>query len=315
MLLNDSKEMEKRSVIYRQEIDVHDHNDSKVICYNYVENGTTVLDVGCACGDLGIILHKLKNCKVYGMEYNSGSIAVAKAAQAYEELYQVDLNNFDSGLYAELEGKFDYIILADVLEHLAEPRIVLKQLKFFLKEKGRMIVSLPNVAHASVKAGLLLDRFDYADVGVLDRTHVSFYTKNSLAGFFADCRIEVLKVKTTYRDPQGVGEENLLNYLPGKVARYIMKDCHSLVWQYVMLMKNSDMADERLKAHNQKIFDLLDAGDFYKKQAQKLLKSYSKNKFKCIKLKMKLFIFSYICRSEKKKDKCLKKIKELKCRC
>jgi SAM-dependent methyltransferase len=90
-----------------------------------------------------------------------------------------DLDELD--LDAELaDERFDVIVAADVLEHLRDPLAVLNRLVPFLAEDGFVVLSVPNIAHGSVRLALLEGRFEYRELGLLDRTHVTFFTRQSL---------------------------------------------------------------------------------------------------------------------------------------
>ena len=77
------------------------------------------------------------------------------------------------------DAPFDVVVCADVLEHLPRPEELLEQIRGWLAPGGTLLVSLPNVANVTVRAGLLLGRFPYAEKGILDRTHLRFYTRRS----------------------------------------------------------------------------------------------------------------------------------------
>jgi SAM-dependent methyltransferase len=81
------------------------------------------------------------------------------------------------GISGPWKGPFDVIVAGDVLEHLPRPGDLLSALKPLLKSDGTLLVSLPNVANVTVRAALLAGRFPYADRGILDRTHLRFYTR------------------------------------------------------------------------------------------------------------------------------------------
>lgn len=87
--------------------------------------------------------------------------------------------------------KFDYIIFGDVLEHLKYPYSLLEKFKNYLSEKGKFIISLPNVAHACVKSNLLIDNFNYTKYGILDDTHLRFFTYKTIAKEFANINLYI----------------------------------------------------------------------------------------------------------------------------
>ena len=95
-----------------------------------------------------------------------------------------------------MRDKFGVIVFSDVLEYLAHPEDVLQFfVSNYLKEHGRVIISLPNVAHVSVRLGLLLGNFTYTDAGILDRTHLHLYTLKTARELIASCGLRVEKEK------------------------------------------------------------------------------------------------------------------------
>ena len=129
----------------------------------------TVLDVGCAGGELGAFCN---DNIFYGIDGNAE--ALKSASKLYEKVELVDLNQIPEKQI--FETKFDVIVFADVLEHLLDPEKILKHFKKYLKEDGIIIVSLPNVALWRVRLNLIFGKFDYTDYGVMDRTHLHLYT-------------------------------------------------------------------------------------------------------------------------------------------
>jgi SAM-dependent methyltransferase len=132
--------------------------------------GKDVLDVGCGFATTSQFIQQRGN-RVIGIESNAEAVAVARAR--ISQVVESDLQTLPS------LGKFDAIIFADVLEHLAWPVGVLRKYADLLKPGGTIIVSLPNVGLWSVRLGLLFGRFRYQDSGVLDRTHLRFFTRRS----------------------------------------------------------------------------------------------------------------------------------------
>ncbi len=133
-------------------------------------SGLEVLDAGCGFATTSQHIQRLGN-RVTGIESNAAAVAVARTRIA--EVIEADLELFDAN------RKFDVILFADVLEHLAWPIGVLRRYTEMLKERGTVIVSLPNVGLWSVRLGLLFGRFPYQESGVLDRTHLRFFTRGS----------------------------------------------------------------------------------------------------------------------------------------
>lgn len=132
-----------------------------------------VLDVGTAGGYMGVAL-TARGYTVVGIEADSA--AARAAAPAYTALYHADVTTRP----VLAQAPFDVVLLADVLEHLPDPAATLAWAVGLLAAGGRVLVSVPNVAFISVRLGLLVGRFQYRPRGILDRTHLRFYTRRSL---------------------------------------------------------------------------------------------------------------------------------------
>ena len=152
-----------------------------------IEEGSYVLDVGCFAGFLGMNLKKMKNCRVVGLDNDPPAINIAKG-----RLDRAVLTDIESGKINMLRnGAFDYVVFADVLEHTREPEAVLEEFLTFLKPGGTVIVSLPNVAHPLVRLRMLSGRWDYTDVGVMDRTHLRFFTYRTARKMLEDSGLAI----------------------------------------------------------------------------------------------------------------------------
>lgn len=230
-----SNDADSRSSVYKvSSVPTDAVNDSKSILFRYVSTGATVLDVGCACGDLGVALHSNKGCSMYGMEYNTGSVLFSQGTGAYKQVIQVDLNQLSKNAYPEYFRKFDYIIFGDVLEHILDPGEVLGKMLCYLKPGGRFLVSLPNIAHASIKAGLLVDDFTYTDNGLLDTTHIRFFTHKTIPTFLAKNLLKIESFEVTSIGMWGSQPSDPFPQLPAATIQNIFEDPHSLICQYVM---------------------------------------------------------------------------------
>lgn len=237
-----------RSKIY--ETDIISENDARFIMINYINPDSKILDVGCACGDFGFALKKKKPATLWGMEYNQGSIDFAKQKRAYSVIYKIDLNNFNSLEFKQFSGFFDYIIFGDVLEHIYSPQKTLSVFKEFLKDDGSFLLSIPNIAHASIKANLLLDDFTYTPFGLLDETHIRFFTKKTIPVFLANIDLEIEKNNITYQNKIGCQSTDPYIELSAIIKKQIFSDFHSYVLQYVMKVKKSNLAQEKIVLAN-----------------------------------------------------------------
>lgn len=140
-----------------------------------VEQGSRVLELGPATGYMTHAF-KARGCAVVGIELDAEM--ATRAEQFTARMIVGDIDDLD--LEAELgDERFDAIVAADVLEHLRDPLKAINDLKAFLKPDGYFVISFPNVAHGSVRLALLSGRFDYQDIGLLDATHLRFFTRES----------------------------------------------------------------------------------------------------------------------------------------
>lgn len=242
---------EGRSYVYKVELQSDMFNDARVMASKWIEPGSWVLDVGCACGDFGEFLHKVKNVQIHGFEYDRKSLEQAASKGIYKSLSQVDLNFFDAHAYSDLHGKFDVVALIDVLEHTISPETVIESLKFFLKPGGVFVVSLPNASFGEVKGKLLHDNFEYTEVGVLDKTHIRFYTFNTIANLFSSAALKVTDCGATV----GLIDKFLFD-LPYCVKKYIKRNPRSYIFQYIFIARPSLTHEPNLRSKNILAMDL-----------------------------------------------------------
>ncbi len=143
------------------------------------DSGQFILDVGCGPSDLSRLLKKSGN-EIVGVDrmWEDGS---------GEVLTRMIDRDLEEGLKLDYGREFDYVLLLDILEHMREPEKLLNEVRAYLKPGGKIIVSIPNVAHWSVRLSLLFGRFNYGVRGILDRTHLHFYTLKSFRQLLKDC--------------------------------------------------------------------------------------------------------------------------------
>ena len=135
--------------------------------------GDRILDAGTSTGYLARRLVAAGR-RVDGADLDPE--AAEQAREVCEFVWVGDLSQLDP---SELPATYDLILFADTLEHLPDPPAVLRRLKERLAPGGTLVVSLPNVANWAIRLSLLAGRFHYTERGILDRTHLRFYTKNS----------------------------------------------------------------------------------------------------------------------------------------
>ena len=140
-------------------------------------NCARVLEIGCGSGaTLGWLRQNYQAVHTVGVEI--AEVAAEKARSFADEVHCLDFERHDLPSGAQ---KFDLVLCLDVLEHMVDPWAVVGRLATqYLDDGGTLLVSLPNVRHYSVVLPLLFSgRWDYEDAGLLDRTHLRFFTKAS----------------------------------------------------------------------------------------------------------------------------------------
>lgn len=199
--------------------------------------GRRILDVGCASGALGAALKAAGAAHVAGVEQHPE--AVRRARLSLDRVVEGDI------LTAELPfqpGEFDYIIFADVLEHLPTPEAALQRYLTFLAEGGAVVVSVPNMRFYLILLRLLFDRWSYVDSGIRDRTHLRIFTRRSLETLVASCGLRIECTTRNYRlleDQSRIGRWGALATRVARrtIAPLIFPDL--LAFQYVVRARRS----------------------------------------------------------------------------
>lgn len=160
---------------YRYSIDpAADSTANKLL--RWAGHDAEVLELGTAVGAMSAAL-KAQGCRVTGIEYDAEM--AAEAAPHCVRMIVADIEGLDP-VEAFGAQRFGVILAADVLEHLRDPGAVLQRLHKVIAPGGRLLLSIPNIAHAGVAADLLIGRFDYRAKGLLDETHLRFFTRSSI---------------------------------------------------------------------------------------------------------------------------------------
>ena len=176
---------------YDASIDLGNRNTSHTLMVELATGGKRVLDVGCATGTLGQVL-RTQGAYVVGVEIDPRAAAAAR--RVLDHVVVGDIER--PGFFGEFEtGSFDCVIFGDVLEHLRDPDSVVRSARRLLAAGGWLVASIPNVAHAAVRLALLTGRFEYSETGLLDNTHVRFFTRTSVESLLAKAgyRIELME--------------------------------------------------------------------------------------------------------------------------
>jgi methionine biosynthesis protein MetW len=187
-------------------------DDAHSILMRLIPRETKVLELGCASGYLSGYMEQKLGCRVTGLEADSTATTIA--AQRCHEVYTIDLDTENAFEKAQASAPYDVLLAAAVLEHLKYPERLLQTAKGLLKPNAVLIVSLPNIAHWSIRLRLLRGKFDYQDYGVMDRTHLRLYTLKSGRELIEGQGYNVEQVQIA-----GSGLQNSLNALARRAGR------------------------------------------------------------------------------------------------
>jgi 2-polyprenyl-3-methyl-5-hydroxy-6-metoxy-1,4-benzoquinol methylase len=211
-----------------------------MLVVDLVPEGARVLEFGCATGYMSEVLKTRKRATVTGIEIEAEAGELAK-----EHCKRVIIGDAEELDYDELLGdeRFEAILFVDVLEHLKEPGDLLRRIRPFLADDGVVLASIPNIAHGSVRLALLAGEFRYRRTGLLDDTHVRFFTRAGIHDLFessgfviADLlrhRVDIDRTEIRYPAPPTDG-----------LQEWLAKDPDASVYQFVVRAVPSDAASQ-----------------------------------------------------------------------
>ncbi len=216
--------------VYQATVDPAERNTSHTMMLELVGAGKAVLDVGCASGYLAEALGKNDNV-VSGIEYDATD--AEKARPFLAELVVADLNVVELADQFAAHS-FDVIVFGDVLEHLLYPVSVLRSSLALLRPGGSIVISIPNVAHGAVRLSLLQGRWDYTPTGLLDRTHIRFFTFETLLAMLEEVGLSVTELRSTVADPLATEIPVDGNVLPPDAVDWVRHQDHADAYQFVL---------------------------------------------------------------------------------
>lgn len=199
-----------------------EENCSITYIVNQVKPGARVLEFGPATGYMTKYMKEVLKCEVYIVEIDEEAYDNARVYSKGGLCGNIEDYEWVE-LFADL--KFDYITFSDVLEHLTDPWRVLKVASKFLKEDGRVLISIPNIAHNAVLIDLFNNKFEYRRTGILDNTHLRFFTHDSVVRMFEQSDLEVEEEDAVIFGLEYAGLENS------------EKDIHPDIWKALQLRK------------------------------------------------------------------------------
>ena len=161
-----------------------------------IQARNSILDIGCGNGILAQILKALdKECTLDGIEPSAEAAKMAKLE--YRNIHQMGLQEAKF----KVTTKYDHVVLADVIEHTNDPVDTLTSASTFIEHNGCLWISVPNVAFAPIRTELLNGRWEYSDWGIIERTHIRFFTHDSLLNTIKACNLYAEEVYCLCRSP------------------------------------------------------------------------------------------------------------------
>jgi len=175
---------------YDAQIDLDQDNNTHTCLVRWVGTDQRVLELGASSGYMTAVLKDRGNL-VTAVEIDEAAVPALR--RVADDVVVTDLNV--PGALEGIEGPFDVVLAGDVLEHLLDGEGVLRSAVQLLKPDGRVVLSVPNVAHIDLRLALLQGRFEYHPTGLLDDTHVRFFTHDSLVTMIHDAGLEITDIE------------------------------------------------------------------------------------------------------------------------
>jgi len=222
--------------IYEGAINLSTKNNSHTIMFDFIWESSHkkkgfILEVGCASGYFGKIF-KDRGYKVWGVEISPQQASVATGR--LDNVFTGSIEEFIESDHAD-GIFFDYILFGDVLEHLRAPLSVLRSCSEILSPGGAVLASIPNVAHLSVRLMLLEGRWEYAPFGILDDTHLKFFTRRSIVELFSKAGYSIESMYAVRVPVEEAGIEVSQDLL--EKAKDLIVDNDQDVYQYVLMAR------------------------------------------------------------------------------
>jgi 2-polyprenyl-3-methyl-5-hydroxy-6-metoxy-1,4-benzoquinol methylase len=175
-----------------------DHAGAHVL--RLVRQNSRVLEIGAGPGSITKPLKFVNGCRISALEIEPAAVANLKTF--CEDVISADLNDHTWPAQHFAEEKFDYVVIADVLEHLVDPVGTLKAASQCLNSSGAIVVSIPHVANNAIIACLVTGNFEYRDWGLLDRTHLRFFAIENVKQLAHDAGLKITDARFVLKSPK-----------------------------------------------------------------------------------------------------------------
>jgi methionine biosynthesis protein MetW len=241
--------------------DQSNKNTSWYKVFTLIDECSTVLDIGCSSGNFGKELIDRKKCTVDGVEINKED--VLEATSKLRKVYSI---NIETDNLSIISDKYDYVYFGDVIEHLIDPVNTLNRIKTLLKDNGSIIFSIPNMGYIAIRLELMMGEFEYTETGLLDKTHLHYYTQKEVIRIFNDSGYEI---KLMDYVKSGYTERFINTYLKKaglKATQKFYKFCKTSEASAFQFVGIARISNTKHKKHKLKQYGPADnQGEFYEK--------------------------------------------------
>lgn len=219
---------------YSSVIDLANENSPHTKVIHLIGREQQVLEFGCATGHMSKVLKEEFGCEVTGLEINKED--AEKAKQHCAEVITGDVETLE--WLEKLDGKtYDAAIFADILEHLKDPKAMLQHVKHVLKEDGFIVIAVPNIANISIRLELLLGGFEYEDLGILDNSHLKYFTAKTIIQMVEDAGLYIQYMDYVVKDiPERMIRDALevIELIPTQHTIDFFNQVDALAFEYII---------------------------------------------------------------------------------
>lgn len=227
-------------------------NSAAEYIIHMVQERSKVLELGAGPGSISGALKNKRDCTVHACEVVPEFVAILK--EKIDRVIECDLNSDD--WTAPIMGEnYDFIVLADVLEHLSDPLKTLKTAAKLLTENSRMVISLPHAHHMTITGTYYTHDFSYQDSGLLDRTHIRFFGLKNMDALFEEAGLVAETVKFVIRIPEETELREQWSRVPGRAKRFLKRNRTGYIYQAVTLLRRAKAGEGTagVKINDQKV--------------------------------------------------------------
>lgn len=221
--------------------------------FKQIVPGSLVLEFGPATGYMTKYMKEQLSCNVTCIELNPEMAVLASPYADNMIVANIDTDPWEN----MLAGKFNYIILGDVLEHLRDPKNTIKKAMDFLAPNGHIITSIPNIGHNSIILALRKGRFEYTQYGLLDNTHIHFFTRKSMTEMFKENGLICIEERSRLLRP---GQTELKEHYCTNplISFFLFRNRDGHVYQFICKWgrKNATQPNKKIRGYKYSLFKL-----------------------------------------------------------